>query len=69
MIELTRLGGKKILINADWLEMVEENPDTTIILASGIKLLVQESSAQVLALATDWRGNTKRKPLRRNKKG
>jgi flagellar protein FlbD len=55
MIELTRMGGKAVLVNEDWLELVEENPDTTLIFASSTKLLVKESGKQVLQLIKAWR--------------
>ena len=55
MINLTRMGGKEVLVNEDWLEWVEENPDTTLVFASGTKLLVKESVAQVLGLMEAWR--------------
>ena len=55
MINLTRMGGKEVLVNEDWLEVVEENPDTTLVFASGTKLLVKESVAQVLVLMEAWR--------------
>jgi flagellar protein FlbD len=55
MIELTRMGGKAVLVNEDWLELVEENPDTTLVFASGTKLLVKQGVAQVLERIEAWR--------------
>lgn len=55
MINLTRMGGKDVLVNEDWLEWVEENPDTTLVFASGSKLLVKQSVAEVLGLMEAWR--------------
>lgn len=35
MIEVTKLGGQKILVNPDLLEIVEETPDTVVTLTTG----------------------------------
>ena len=45
MISVTRLKGQPVALNPDMIESVEENPDTTIRLTSGEKLLVRESLA------------------------
>lgn len=47
MIEVTRLKGKKILINAELIELVEETPDTVITLTSGRKYVVGESADEI----------------------
>jgi uncharacterized protein YlzI (FlbEa/FlbD family) len=67
MITLTRMGGKDVLINEDWLVAVEENPDTTLIFASGMKLIVKESRQELLAKVKAWqasRPKTAHKPRR-----
>lgn len=55
MISVTRLKGQVIALNPDMIESVEENPDTTIKLTSGEKLLVRESLVEVVQLVTDYR--------------
>lgn len=47
MIEVTRLNGKKLTINAEMIEKVEESPDTMITLLSGNKIIVKESRQEV----------------------
>jgi flagellar protein FlbD len=47
MIEVTRLNDKKLLINADLIEKVEESPDTMITLTSGNKVIVKESRQEI----------------------
>lgn len=47
MIEVTRLNEKKIMINAELIERVEESPDTMITLTSGSKLIVKESRQEI----------------------
>ena len=47
MIELTKISGDKIIVNADEIEMAESSHDTTITLKSGKKLLVTESQNEI----------------------
>ena len=47
MIELTRLNGTNIIINAEMIEMVEETPDTVTTLNTGKKIIVKESRQEV----------------------
>lgn len=47
MIELTRLNGKPLSLNALYIETVEAFPDTTITLTTGRKFIVKESTAEV----------------------
>ncbi len=42
MVELTRLDGKAIYINPHQIEYVECNPDTTLVMLSGTRLVVRE---------------------------
>lgn len=55
MISVTRLKGQIVALNPDLIESVEENPDTTIRLISGEKLLVRESLAEVVQLVAEYR--------------
>lgn len=47
MINVTRLNGKQFLLNALYIESVEEFPDTTITLTTGRKYVVLETAEQV----------------------
>lgn len=47
MIEVTRLNDKKMIINAELIEKIEETPDTIITLTSGKKIVVKESRQEV----------------------
>lgn len=55
MIELTRLNGEKLVINADLIEMVEGMPDTIISLTTGRKIIVKESRQEVKNLVKSYR--------------
>lgn len=55
MIEVTRLNDKRILINAELIERVEESPDTMITLTSGSKLIVKESRQEIRNLVVSYK--------------
>ncbi len=55
MIEVTKLNGIKILVNADLIEMVEETPDTVISLTTGRKIIVKESRQDIKSLVKSYR--------------
>ena len=55
MISVTRLKGQVVALNPDLIESVEENPDTTVRLISGEKLLVRESLVEVVQLVAEYR--------------
>lgn len=42
MIEVTRLDGYRYYVNPHQIESIETNPDTTLIMLSGRRLVVQE---------------------------
>ena len=54
MIPVTRLNGKKFVVNASQIRFVESTPDTMITLNSGDKVMVQESIDQVVALVIQY---------------
>ena len=55
MIEITKLNGSKVTVNADLIETVEETPDTLISLTSGKKYMVQESCKEVRELVIEYK--------------
>ena len=54
MITVTRLNGKSIVVNAELVRSVEENPDTTITLINGDHIIVQEPMAAVVDKAIEY---------------
>jgi flagellar protein FlbD len=48
MIEVTRLDGREFYINPHQIEYIELNPDTTLIMLSGKRLIVREDYQVVL---------------------
>lgn len=55
MIEVTRLDGKSFYINPHQVEYIECNPDTTLVMLSGKRLVVRESYEQVLDRIVGYR--------------
>ncbi|MBE5879473.1 MAG: flagellar protein FlbD [Lachnospiraceae bacterium] len=55
MIEVTRLNGEIVLLNSDWIETVEETPDTVITMNSGKKIIVKEGRQEVKNLVKSYR--------------
>ena len=60
MITVTRLNGKPIVVNAELIRSVEENPDTTITLINGDHIIVQESMASVVDKAVGYGRNLRK---------
>lgn len=59
MIEVTRLNGKPLVLNADLIEFVESTPDTLVSLTTGRKIMVQESVDDVVRRAVEYRGRVR----------
>ena len=55
MIELTRLIGTQILVNADLIDLVEETPDTVISFTTVRKIIVEESRQQRESLVKSYK--------------
>lgn len=47
MIEVTRLDEKTYHINPHQIEYIESNPDTTLVMLSGKRLVVRESFEEI----------------------
>jgi flagellar protein FlbD len=49
------LNKQQVILNADLIKFVENNPDTVITLVSGDKMLVHESADEVVSLVVAFR--------------
>jgi len=54
MIEVTRLNGQPFSINAIYIELLEETPDTIITLTNGKKYIVREPIEEVKEKITNF---------------
>ena len=48
MIKVMRLDGKSLYVNPHQIEFIEENPDVSLIMLSGKKIILRESIEEVL---------------------
>jgi flagellar protein FlbD len=55
MISVTRLNHDPLLLNCDLIEHLENTPDTVITLTSGAKLMVLESSEEIVSRVIQFR--------------
>lgn len=55
MIKLNRLNGFEIVVNAELIEWIESNPDTTLSLATGSKIIVRNSAEEVIRKVMEYR--------------
>jgi len=55
MVEVTRLDGKTYYVNPHQIEYVECNPDTTMVMMSGKRLVVREDYQTLFTRIVDYR--------------
>lgn len=55
MIDVTKMNGGSITVNADLIETVEETPDMIITLTTGKKIIVKESRQEIKNLVILYR--------------
>jgi flagellar protein FlbD len=55
MIQVTRLDGREFYLNPHQIEYIELNPDTTLIMLSGKRLIIREDYETILQRIIDYR--------------
>ena len=55
MIEVTRLDGRTYHVNPHQIEYIESNPDTTMVMLSGKRLVVREPYNEILERIVSYR--------------
>ncbi|MCL4220542.1 MAG: flagellar FlbD family protein [Phycisphaerales bacterium] len=60
MIEVTRLNGKRFVVNAELIRTVEEQPDTIITLINGDHIVVRETMREIVEKVIEY-GRTLRR--------
>lgn len=55
MISVTKLNGSILTINEDFIETVEETPDTVITMSTGRRIIIKESRQEVVNLVKLFR--------------
>ena len=55
MVEVTRLDGKSYYLNPHQIEYIECNPDTTLVMLSGKRLVVREDYQTLFTRIVEYR--------------
>ena len=55
MISVTKLNGSILTVNEDYIETVEETPDTVLTMSTGRKIIIKESRQEVINLVKSYR--------------
>lgn len=55
MIVVTKLNGTSFAVNADLIERITADPDTTLTLVDGVRYVVRESIDDVIGRVVDYR--------------
>jgi flagellar protein FlbD len=55
VIQLTRLNSQLLAVNSDLIKFVEQAPDTVVTLLNGEKLLVRETTEQIIQRILQFR--------------
>lgn len=55
MIKVTRINDTELVINADLIEFVEATPDTIISLTTGKKVMVKESTDEIIKRVAEFK--------------
>ena len=55
MIDVTKLNGSILTINENFIETVEETPDTVITMSTGRRIIIKESRQEVVNLVKLFR--------------
>ena len=63
MINVTKLNGSEIVVNADLIEFVESTPDTLITLTTGRKVMVLESLDEIIRRSLEYRSRSRSHPV------
>ena len=62
MIEVTKLNGETIMVNADHIEIVEAHPDTTLVLREEKRIVVRDSVAEVVRKVMEYQRSIRKGP-------
>jgi flagellar protein FlbD len=55
MIMLTKINRASIAVNSDMIEFIEETPDTVITMTNNDRIVVQESTAEIIKRVVRYR--------------
>jgi len=64
MIKVTRLNETELVVNTDLIEFVESIPDTIISLTTGKKIMVKETTDEIIEKVKDFKRGTQNIEIR-----
>ncbi len=67
MIEVSRINGKKVIINSELIETVESTPDTVITLTNGKKMVVEDTTDEIIRKVIKYKQETLTIDIKRRK--
>lgn len=65
MIWVSRLNGKKFVVNCEMIKFIEATPDTVITLSTGEKLMIKEGVDEVIQASSEYKQRMFREPPQR----
>jgi flagellar protein FlbD len=54
MIEVTKLNGENIIVNAEHIECVESYPDTALVLINGKRIVIRNEVSEVVRKVVEY---------------
>jgi flagellar protein FlbD len=57
LIKVTRINGKELIVNAELIEFIESTPDTVISLTTGKKMVVSESTEELVNRIKEYKSS------------
>lgn len=54
MIEVTKLNGENIIVNADQIESIESLPDTALVLNNGKRIVVRDIVSEIVRKVVEY---------------
>ncbi len=54
MIEVTKLNGENIIVNADHIESVEAQPDTALVLTNGKRIVIRDQIPEIVRKVIEY---------------
>ena len=60
MVKLTKINGQQFYVNSDLMEFIESTPDTIISLTTGKKVIVKETTEEVINMIIEYKGRALR---------
>jgi len=61
MIRVTKFDGTPMMLNADWIQSIENTPDTLITLTNGVRFIIRDAAEDVVKAFLNYKHELMRK--------